>query len=149
MPKLQVKKIITKSFSLLPVLTIALLLVTLIGCDKFYGASGTVYEWMNPPLTTQGEIYVDTLPPFSVSNFQPISGAEVSFYKIDSTHLILGPNSTNIYGNFGIPISGNTLGLNSLNISVQKEGFYPITKEFPLPSNAASQNFVILLVRIS
>ena len=97
-------------------------------CDGFISAKGTVYEWMDAPASSRGEIYVDLDAPTNRIAI-PVSDALVSF-EPDFYRPVISDSE----GNFDVSQVVAPMRY-MMNIKIEKEGYLTLAAKFQHPSD--------------
>jgi hypothetical protein len=135
--------------SYLVVLGLIVLLVT--SCDGYFHAEGIVYEWLDAPADSVGEIYVDLDAPTN-RNVNPIPAVDLSFVPIgartDTEESIWTVKATtDSEGKFQ---GGEVVapGIIMMSITVRKEGYTNLSGEFQNDGGRGDHKMTIFLVRM-
>ncbi len=118
------------------VLILVILSLAVSGCSTILIASGTVYEWVDAPADTDGEVYVDMTAPTD-RIIEPVASVSLASF---------GGAVTTKTGTFakswGVPPGR----LRMVDIKIEKEGYHTINGAVALQA-AKKHSFVIFLVR--
>lgn len=130
MPYIQMNSFLVMIKNLIQFMGILLLLclftLPLFGCDGFISVKGTVYEWIDAPTGSTGDVYVDIEAPDNRFT-KPIEGVIVNIYG-------LGPNlKTDSEGTFK---GGCTTAPTRFRarVEIEKEGYKSFTGYFQHPN---------------
>jgi hypothetical protein len=124
-------------FILIPAILLALLSTS---CDSGLFADGTVYEWVDAPLGSKGEIYVDGGAPANRIT-KTLPGACISF----SGDRSFSSDNAGAFHKFAIVAPG---GPYMMDIKVEKEGFLPLAGKFQNGgSDGGKHRITIFMVR--
>jgi hypothetical protein len=125
--------------------------IFLTGCDGFLGIRGTVYEWVDAPSDSKGEIIIDQDVPEG-RLLQPIDNVTVWFGfqgmpAEESGRRFHPPSVTDSDGKF----SGGWVVAprkSTYTIRIDHDGYYPLVKDFTHNGGSTKEQiFNILLVR--
>lgn len=117
---------------------IALLAILSTGCDGYISADGTVYEWVNAPAGSKGEIYVDLDAPTSrITN--PIPGVNVTVFRRYKTVT----DNTGAFHESSMVAPGR---LYMMDIKIEKEGYIILIGKYQL-GGRSKQRITIFMVR--
>ena len=125
----------------LAVVALILVILSLVvsGCSTKLIVSGTVYEWVDAPLDTDGEVYVDMAAPTD-RIIEPVASASVPFlYR-------LGAVTTSENGTFRESWVVPPGRLRMWDVKIEKEGYHTIKGVVALQA-LKDHSFVIFLVR--
>jgi hypothetical protein len=113
-----------KSTRLLFILIFAISIAMLsTSCSGGLFADGTVYEWIDAPIGSTGEIYVDAGAPAS-RIIKTVPGAFISFSH--SERPVLSDNAGAFHESVRVAPGGPYM----MNIRVEKEGYFSLAGEF-------------------
>ncbi len=117
-------------------LILLMLSLAVSGCSTMLMASGTVYEWVDAPAGTDGEVYVDMVAPTG-RIIEPVAGVSLAS---------LGRAITTEDGTFakswGVPPGR----LRMVDVEIEKAGYHTIKGVVALDA-LKRHSFVIFLVR--
>ena len=100
--------------------------------------SGVVYEWVDAPVDTDGEIYVDMAAPTD-RIIEPVAGASVPFLYYGRGVVTTSENGTFVGSTGFFPRRVMR------DVKIEKEGYHTIEGEFQYEE--IKHSFVIFLVR--
>jgi hypothetical protein len=130
-----------RKFLLLACLLLILIILPLVfsACiyDGYIDARGTVYQWVDAPEGTKGEIYVDINAPTD-RELEPIADASVSF-------AIYKPTTTDSLGDFHFEYVCAPERY-MMEIRVEKEGYQTLEAKFQHPGDDLRHTITIFLV---
>ena len=126
------------------------LIVLLSACDGILSVSGNVYEWVNPPLNSHGEIFVDK-PMTGTVIFNPVEGAFVIVRpKIEpfSLSMFWSENDTTTangsFHTFAVADPKKTTYI----VEVSSTGYSNVSGEFVSPLNGKVNHAInVLLIK--
>ncbi len=117
-------------------LILVILSLAVSGCSTILIASGTVYEWVDAPADTDGEVYVDMAAPTD-RIIKPVASARIaSFYGA----------TTSENGTFARSWVVSPGRLRMVDVKIEKEGYRAIKGVVALEV-LKKHSFVIFLVR--
>lgn len=101
--------------------------------------SGTVYEWVDAPADTDGEVYVDMAAPTD-RIIEPVASASVPFLYYRRGKAVTTSENGTFVGYTGVfPRRGMR------DVKIEKEGFHTIKGKFQY--KGIKHSFLIFLVR--
>lgn len=117
-------------------LILVILSLVVSGCSTMLRVSGTVYEWVDAPADTDGEVYVDMAAPTD-RIIEPVASARIaSFYGA----------TTSENGTFAESWVVSPGRLRMVDVKIEKEGYRAIKGVVALQA-LKRHSFVIFLVR--
>ncbi len=118
-------------------LILVILSLVVSGCSTLLRVSGTVYEWVDAPADTDGEVYVDMAAPTD-RIIEPVASA-----RLASVH---GAVTTSENGTFKESWVVSPGRRRMVDVKIEKEGYHTIKGVVALQA-LKRHSFVIFLVR--
>ena len=123
--------------ALIPLFVMATAILA-VACDAGFGVTGIVHEWPDPPIGAEGEIYVNEGEPVAGA-VKGVVGASLSFGRY-------GKAVTDYTGAFkGFWVVGP--GQYYVALTVEKEGYFTVSKRFRYDSRSPNYTFEVVMVR--